>query len=346
MNISMSDIGSFSHCRRSWDWGMRQNLMPHVESPALLLGSGIHYALEHWYRNDARSLTALFGDWYRAEREAHDGEPPIPDAQLELGLHMCNSYMAEYGKRPSDDPHILRTLTTEQEFYAPIPGTGGTLIGTLDGLIEDRNGQYWAIDHKTYSQAWNSALLTLNQQFLGYTWATQWMSDMGVLEERFGVPKGTRIQGVLFNGLRKQKPSPNVRAPLFQREWVTRSRTELLIFEEHLRIVYSEIARAVAEPEAAVYPAPGNECGWCAFQAPCIAKQTGEDWEWMLRALYTQRPHRGTVYAPDFRPVAGGTDAADGRGSIPAPHEADSQGPRDAAEVSSPDSSASGTFFD
>src|SRR4051812_5729556 len=53
--IHASDRGTFKSCRRRWDWSspMRNNLAPKPEEHGVVMplwfGSGIHWALRHYY---------------------------------------------------------------------------------------------------------------------------------------------------------------------------------------------------------------------------------------------------------------------------------------------------------
>lgn len=297
-HISMSEVSTFLACRRSWEWGHRQKLTLPGESSAVALGHAVHAALERWYRSGEGLPIDHFHDY--ARETILDGGDGLPADQYKLGLAMMTQYVAQYGEDPKADRDIAEMLCSEQEFCVPIPETnGGWLMGTADGLFRDRRGYLWLIDHKTYSQPWNPALLVLNRQFVGYTWAFQLLAQNGALES-YGVGRGERVHGLLFNGLRKQAAGPRVTSPLFAREWVERSPIELLLFQRQLAVIYGEIA----DPDTAVYPSPSQSCGWCDFQRPCVAKETGDDWKWMLDTLYSVKPSRGGVYEREETVVA------------------------------------------
>jgi hypothetical protein len=162
----------------------------------------------------------------------------------------------------------------------------------LDGLIRDQEGRSWIIDHKTCKAFPDFRISDMDVQFLGYTWAAQRMSNAGMLQ-RFGVPKGAQIHGVLYNGLRKQKPGPRVTAPLFMRQYIQHSKQELMYFDSWLQDIYAEMQ----SPK--VYPHPSWKCGTCPFYTPCLARQRGDDEEYLLRTLYRVKESRGQVYDPD-----------------------------------------------
>lgn len=300
MRASMSDINSFLACRLQWHWGSLLNLEPrHQTDTALAVGTGIHRALERWYHPDFKydyaavleqSLSQLFLGWY-TEQSHTNGFTPWDGAELDLAEGMLAGYQAQYGPLPTDDPDIDHMLATEQEFDVAVPGTQHALIGTIDGLMLSRSGTLWLVDHKTYSYAPSPNALARNQQFLGYTWAANQLLASGKLTERFG-PLPNRVEGVLYNGLRKKLPTSRTSAPFFKREWLRHDANELAFFETHLRTVLYEMNR----PDRADYYAPGMHCDRCAFQSPCLALQYGEDFEYALRTNYAYRKPRGTVY--------------------------------------------------
>jgi len=279
------------------------NLEPrHQSDTALAIGTGIHRALERWYHPDFKydhkavleqTLSSLFLGWY--EEQSHvDGFVPWETDAIDLADGMLAGYQRQYGPLPTDDPDIAHILATEQEFDVAVPGTTHALIGTIDGFLLSRSGALWLIDHKTYGYAPSPDSLRRNQQFLGYMWAANQLLVSGKLTERFG-PLPNRVEGVLYNGLRKKLPTNRTSAPFFKREWIRHDQNELAFFETHLRTVLAEMSRL----DRADYYSPGMHCDRCAFQSPCLALQYGEDFQWALQHNYVYRKPRGTVYVRD-----------------------------------------------
>jgi len=307
MKASMSEISSFLTCRRQWYWGSFLNLghTGGYTAPALALGTAIHAALEQYYGQftgghtlDAVTPMECLRAYFLTYKAENAGELPLEDGDMLKGFAMLRQYTGNYGIFFENDPDIAAVYSTEQEFIVSVPGTKHYLVGTIDGIFRRKSAreEYWLIDHKTYTSAPRTNNLVLNQQFLGYTWAAQRLSDAGVLYERFGIPKGARISGVLYNGLRKQIDGPTVKAPLFNRQFVGHLPAELPIFTEHLQRVFFEMSH-----NPVTYVSPGDHCGWCDFNTPCVAAQLGEDADAILEASYVEKLPRGVVYEKELR---------------------------------------------
>lgn len=301
MRLSASDIGDYLACRLRWHYQSPNQrwLRPIVEMERapLRLGTAVHIALDAFYSGETSDPANVLLEWF-----ANSSEYPLrPDEQelAHLGAVMLRGYVREYGQ-PSEDISGIRflvseqdgSLACEQQFQISIPDTeDGWLVGTLDGIVVTPEGQYWIVDHKTARSFPREETLVLNRQFLAYTYAAQRLSNGGQLE-RYGVPIGVKIEGVLYNGLRKQIPGPRVTQPLFQRHWIAHTFREVVGFQNFLNQLYEEWSR----PDLAMFANPGWQCEDCAFKSPCIARQMGEDEEYLLATGYTQGKSRGAVY--------------------------------------------------
>lgn len=299
MKVSCSEIMLKLSCLRKWDYAgeTRRNLIPIGSgAPALVLGTHVHSALQHFYRSNI-DPRETFKSEFAAQLMGWDSEGLDYDQEkfsklYQLGVTMLTGYLDHYGQDPQHDIDGIRVKVTEQEFMVPIPGTeDGYLVGKMDGLCVDRDGAVWVLEHKTFSQP--PKMLLLHFQMLAYTWAANQLAQAG--NEQFvamGIAPGTRVWGALYNGLRKQAPGPRVTAPLFMREWIRRTTRELEIFGHTLTSVYTEMSR----PDIAIYPTITRECEYCAYQSPCLAAQMGADEDWLLSSGYKVRPPRGAVY--------------------------------------------------
>ncbi len=297
MRVPISEITTFLKCRQLWRYtgDSQMHLTSAVPALPLALGSGIHVALERFYRVPSQPPVETFHTWVNAQVATWAAEgAPYDDVRFaeafELGEAMLRGYLDRYGQTPDADPDMT-VLMTEQEFMLPIAGTDdGWLVGTLDGLCRDRTGKVWVLDHKTYTRA--PTALHMNLQFLAYAWAVNQLVAGGAFAHA-GLARDTRVYGVLWNGLRKQRPGPRVTTPLFAREWVMKNRDEIEIFGGTLAAIYHEMAQR----EVAIYPTIGRECERCEFQAPCYARQIGQDEHWLLKTNFRRAAARGLVYS-------------------------------------------------
>lgn len=290
MNIRQSGINAFLRCRSLWDYtdGYRRDLVPKAMVPALFLGSGIHKALELFYREEA-DPRETFQRWVADEIVLETAQGAQIDASkcmdmAVLGTKMLDGYLEHYGYTPADDIDGIRVLETEIEFDVPIPNTtDGHFQGRIDGILRDKDKLLWILEHKTYSQAQKNH--NLNLQTLTYTWALNQVVRMGKLSH-LGIQSTERVYGALYNGLRKQAPGPRVTQPLFSREWVMRNRHELTYVERMLPSIHAEMSN----PAIRIYPTMTSDCSWCSYMGPCMASQNGADEAWMLENLYMKRP--------------------------------------------------------
>lgn len=309
MKLSSSDIGTFLDCRLLWQYTSpnQRHLAPKVsdESAPFYVGHAVHAALEEYYRSGMAIDPADEAlRWCAAYGEEHGG---LSDDQLknaELAAIMLRGYVDQYTDRATGADtwgiEFLRseadgTHAVEQPFQVAIPGTTDSyLVGTLDGLIRDADQRYWVIDHKTCGAWPNPVAASRSMQFLAYTWAAQRLSN-GAALRRFGVPKGAPIAGVLYNGLRKQRPGERVTVPLFRRTLLPYDARSLVSFQSWLLGIHEDM-RAIVEGGGSVYPHPTWRCGDCTFYDPCLASQRGDDEEYLLRTYYSAAPSRGEVY--------------------------------------------------
>lgn len=300
MRISATEINEFLRCRRAWSYGSpnRGNFRPMEPATALWLGEGVHTALEEFYRDGTdpietfiRYVATLKVGW---EVEGVMVNEATSSKAFKLGVTMLQGYLARYGATPEDDIDGISVLVTEQEFAVAIPETAdGWLVGRMDGLLRDKIGRLWLLEHKTYSMLPDSTSThVLNPQISCYVWATQTLINEGAFAH-LGIEPGERIHGALYNGLRKKEPGPQIQHPLFMREWVTRSPQELEDFAAYLYAVHEEMTN----PNIRLYPTVAKHCDWCSYKHPCITRFQGGDDEWVLQASYSKAEKRGAVYA-------------------------------------------------
>jgi hypothetical protein len=204
---------------------------------------------------------------------------------------MLNGYRHLYGKDPG-----LKFIATEQPFQIIIPGfddaSGSTLYcGTFDGVFRDAEGLLWLIEHKT-SKDNNTEHLPLDDQAGSY-----WLVAQQVLTEQGLIKKGERLEGILYNFLRKAKPDDRPRnsqglalnkdgsvskqqpAPFFHREPVYRFPSENR--RQLLRIqMEAKVMEGMKSGEIPVYKNPTKDCRYdCQFFSMCQLHEADDDWE-------------------------------------------------------------------
>jgi hypothetical protein len=333
--IHTSDRITFKQCRRKWDLSsrIRQNLKPKAPAKALEFGTAIHAALEVYYEPnmwdaDREMVNLLTVNEFRhvnnlqkKERGDELSEEDRIDFEerLELGIGMLENYFLWAPARDNFTPVMV-----EARFEVPVPGTVGHLYkavyrGRLDMLVEDKDGLYWIVDHKTTARMEdNEPFLELDEQCGSYCWAIQEML-------------GVKVGGVIYNELYKGVPiEPAMNSSQRQGRWysinrqqntsydlvlktITEANEPLHLYEDYLNFLKAEgrmyfrriqvhrsqeelqnLGRQIAEetadmldPNLRIYPNPNKwNCKWCDYRLPCMAMNDGSDIEWIIKENY------------------------------------------------------------
>jgi hypothetical protein len=218
--LSTTERQEFKECRRRWDLASlsRQGLEPKRPAIALWFGTGIHYALEHFYNGSTNDPGQVFADWAVKEiLRISESQGGLWDEQVkeleqmrDLGIHMLRNYVdwakvADY----HDSTGFAEVLYTEVEFQMPILDEHGRpmrfvdaggqvwevhLVGRFDMVVRDFLGRHWLLDHKTSKDKLDPEILILDDQMTVYLWAAQHVFDI-------------EFEGALYNVLRKKLPT-------------------------------------------------------------------------------------------------------------------------------------------
>lgn len=211
--LRTSERGTLKGCEWRWDLEFNRRIKPQVSMPALRFGTLAHTAMAGWYVPGVkRGVSPVIG-FERAYLEeqayvqqhfgARDEDGTWIDA-LELGVAMMENYLDEYGK---DD--LWEVLVTEKPFQVVVndPDTDEPWFiytGILDGVWRNRSTKdIWIPDHKTTAGIGDSKLnyLVLDDQAGAYwSWGVDYLAKEALLT------KNQRLNGMLYNFLRKQKP--------------------------------------------------------------------------------------------------------------------------------------------
>lgn len=279
--ISPSQMNAMD-CRLNWYWSYHEGYKPIKSSPALELGIGIHEALDKYYSEGA-DLVAFFEEWsdnrIRELAAVWDDDNDDLLENKELGMAMLQGYVEEYDGKDNFD-----VIATEKTLMSRIPVPGRDtlskcyLVARLDGLVRDHEtGKLFSLEHKTFSR-FNPGHMEVDHQFTAQVWLGQNLAnEMGMDEE---------VVGVIYNGLRKQKPSPRVRLPLFERHKLYRTEQQINVMLHRAYWQYREFNK----PGIPIYPQPNPiRCGMCEFQNVCAEYQRGGDFQFLLDEQFTKR---------------------------------------------------------
>lgn len=328
-HVHITDVHTFLSCRVRWDYSspMRQRLEPLRPNKHLFLGSALHYALGAYYGSgptvrDWRGLLPAYEAWVTEERQEIanqlDGEVPQDiDDYIELGRVMLDNY--ELFSRAHDDFEVVMPEVSLEREYSEF-----RYRGTADLLIRDAAGDYWLMEHKSYTVVPDFDSLAFSLQAAAYLLAA---SD-GEVGRLFGP-----IRGVIFNVLRKSKPTLpkvlkggglerranlNCTPELYLRE-VRRQGLDPVDYERfaetlnpyrlnvRLAISPDDLSMRQAEQELewvvhdmlaspAIYrPETTRQCGYCAYRPLCELRLHGRDWRPLLWDYKTRGSDEGEL---------------------------------------------------
>lgn len=278
VSISPSQLDAMS-CRLAWYLGYRLGYKPNRSAIALEFGTGIHYALEMYYGKKQDPVKA-FSKWADARmRELGDKIINFDEFMdhKNLGVIMLEGYLKRYEKED------FTVLATEKMIRRPLPSPTKDdpevkcdLVARLDGLVRDnRTEKIFSLEHKTFER-FSPGFMDRDHQMTAQVWLGQ------SLAESLGLEEG--VAGVIYNGLRKQAPSPKVKNELYERLKVYRNDRQIEVFLHRAYHQYAEFNRE----GLAIYPQPNMvRCSQCDFGDVCRAYMLGEDWKFLLEQDYT-----------------------------------------------------------
>ncbi len=279
--ISPSQLESMG-CRLAWYWQYKEGYRSKRNNIALDLGTAIHAGLEEYYGKGLNPVE-VFKDWVdkriaEINPQWQDDIEKLQEART-LGIGMLEGYLQLYeGKERFEVLATEKTLSRK----LPIPGTGKlskcNVVVRLDGLVRDLNdGHIYSLEHKTF-KTFNANHLDRDHQFTAQVWCGQALADEIGIDEK--------VYGVIYNGLRKQLPSPRVKSNLFERHKIYRTQRHIEVFLHRAYWQYRELSKS----NVAIYPQPNAiKCSSCNFKEVCTEYMSGGDWQFLLNEFFTKR---------------------------------------------------------
>lgn len=286
--LSPSQLDALS-CRLRHFW-YKEGYSPVKPKSALELGKGVHEGLEGYYRTWEHPVEGFEAWVNRRMRElARNGrlwEIVKQDMMKlrELGVAMLDGYYEKY-----HDTELFEVLAVEHEITRRIPapsyiprnlrvfpsGVRFYAKARIDTVVRDvRLDKVFVLEHKTFTRFYEDSLHRDHQFVIEKFVAEGWLREP--------------VAGVIYNGLRKMKPGPRVKLPLFQRRY-------LYIHPHQVKVMLERVywnCVALLSPDFRVYPEPSTMvCAWCSYKEPCTAYMKGEDYEFILENLFTKRSH-------------------------------------------------------
>jgi hypothetical protein len=295
---SNSEFQTHKECKRKWwlAYFRRLRLRRPERVGAAPLGTLVHGSLAGLYVPEGvepRDPMEVLEELIRLDRaaiiEAWADDPQGADAALrevegqhEYARAMVEGYVQWLAETGVDSE--FEVIGSEQLVqYEVTPGR--TLVGRLDVRVRRlMDGVRLLIDHKT-CQNFPDLQRSLHQ--------TEQMPTYLILDRVSGTPDDQRVDGAIFNGLRKVKRTGNAKPPFYERFTKTYNSHELesqwIKIQANMRSIDETTARLEAgeDHRFAAPPHPTRDCHWkCEFYAVCPMFDDGSRAEDMLASIY------------------------------------------------------------
>ena len=313
--IHVTERRRFKNCRRAWQYSDKIGLKKIKDDRnALWLGRGVHTALAGYY--SGQNEQDAFDEWLEktVPQPARDAFSTEEFSRFHEMIDLATTMIAGYIQfaKQSD---TFEVISVEKKLSAKIPGTKGTLVGTIDLLVR-QGGRLWVYDHKTCASFIDPQLLDLDDQMTSYLWLV-WKTY------------GEMPAGAVYNQLRKKIPAEPyllksgkslskdksidttykkyydailthgfnpedyedtlikiAEKKFYCRELVPRNKNELGNFEQHLVDEYREMA----SKNTPIYSNPTRDCSWCDYLCLCKAENEGGDVQSLKDGLFVVEP--------------------------------------------------------
>jgi hypothetical protein len=271
-DVHVTERSAWKQCRQYHNFSYTRGLVPLTTGIGpMWFGTGVHVALATYYKSGVPPDNA-FERWFQAQLYHLVNTEHIDQKGLEklegfraLGHVMLDAY-EEYARK-NDNWEIIGV--EEELRYEVSPGKW--IVGTVDLLIRDKTTQkLWVVDHKTCASFIDPQALEFDDQMVLYLWMV-WKvynevpggaiysmlrkkipADPHVLKNG-GLSKARDIDTtyeIYLDKLERLGLDPDdytdVLASLkynefFRREYISKSRRELAIFDDQIRVEVEEM---------------------------------------------------------------------------------------------------------
>ena len=261
LHLSYSQLTTYLTCSQRYYFRYVAGLPPETVASALILGSSLHAVLARFYdrlragqtENPADLLDFFRDDLVRRLATAsatvqYSADAPTAQDLMEQGQQLLTTFLGEALQGLVG----LEIVSVELPLSVPLMDEQGlpmdiSLVGVIDLLLKDTQGNLVAVDHKTSKTAFNQAGVDRDLQFSAYAVllaGTNYLTQGADLTCRFDV-------------LRKLK------APKLERLMTRRTHDDQMRFRSLAHRVLLAIDREV------YLPCPGWQCATCPHTQVC-----------------------------------------------------------------------------
>ncbi|MFA5762785.1 MAG: PD-(D/E)XK nuclease family protein [Bacilli bacterium] len=254
-HISVSSLNTYMLCPRQYQHRYVLGTPVEHRGAALAFGSATHETLASFYNalragNQEPTLEELSATFRDAWTKQLDDPTPVlldekdsVDSLTDMGIGMIGCFL-ENAPRPSKVIEVEMPFSIElvdRETGEVLP----RLVGVFDAVVQDEDGAYRILEHKTAAKRWTQDKLAFDAQLTGYHVAAPLM----------GLPEAKVTVQLL---LKTKKPGFEVYTP---------SRTEA----DKRDFVEMAIGVQRAIRAGAFYPKRDWACSGCSYSSRCLA---------------------------------------------------------------------------
>ena len=262
LHISASQLFVYLNCSLKYQFMYVEARKPERISVALPFGSAIHSAIEMYYRSVKNSgnpepLEAIIGrfeDSLSLDLDHSDipviykKEAPDKDSVIKMGKGLLEMFYE------SVDLTGMQIIGAEVPMSATLYTEAGSatelkLIGVLDLLLRDQNGELLIVDHKTSARKKAQSTINEDLAFTAYSWL--------VAANRYVLPSAD--VNCRMDVLRKLK------TPKMEQYYTVRTRADRKKFAKIASIVLAGIENRIFMPQ------PSWMCSDCSQKKSCQA---------------------------------------------------------------------------
>jgi len=241
-HISYSQISCYMGCPLKYRFQYVDGIEPPFVSAALVLGSGIHAALNRHYqahlegvRLEPSELMKTFSEHWRLENEQR--EVIIFSGNAEMILSQGKGILEVFCLKAEP-----KSILAIEEPFSVKPGDGmPPLIGRIDLIEQDTEGTICVVDHKTASRRYSDSRPDDDLQMSAYALAARWM-----------FPREREVLLRLDVLLKTREPD-------YLKYYTVRSPEDMKRFMKLAEAVYSAVQNNI------FYPNPSYHCGQCPY---------------------------------------------------------------------------------
>lgn len=325
--ISNSERTAFKRCRRSWSWSYRDRYVPTDVNRNFWIGTGFHYALEQYHGYDRDPFDA-WRNYVTATLQLDQAPPSYDVEEDSITvIGMLDHYLKRWlpSRNEFQTFRVNNKPQVEIEFSIYImdcpchtPAWPVYYVGTFDRVVIDPYARLWVQDYKT-AERFDTDKLPTDGQISSYSLAARVMYQRafeGVLYTQFrkrvaDYPKRNKDGSFSIDQRQSTTHSHYVEALTAEYGHIPEKyanvvnhfasletedgdqyirqdlvRRDAVAVENELQSMVDEFTDMLSTPR--IYKSAMQGCTNCTFYHPCVAKDSGADYSYLLAEDYRQ----------------------------------------------------------